>query len=153
VDTKVASALYIGGACTYVLNKNAVPPEFVLQDDVPEINESDQFDSNVSLILGTALLWACFNSSVSHLVPLSIKDRVMSAYSALPSQLQDGVNPVEWQLVIVSGDNENVSLTPVSREEATAMDAGGGMSGATSRDLLLSIASQLLDTNAHAEEL
>jgi hypothetical protein len=153
VDTKVASVLCIGGACTYVLKENAVPPEFVLQEVVPEINKSDQFDSNVSLVLGTALLWACFNSSVSHLVPLLIKDRVMSAYGALPSPLQDGVNPVEWRLIIVSGDNKNVSLTPVSREEATAMDARGGMSGAASRDLLLSIALQLWDTNAHVEEL
>jgi Transcriptional activator of glycolytic enzymes len=77
----------------------------------------------------------------------------MSAYGVLPSQLQDGVNPVEWRVIVVSGDNENVSLTPVSREEATAMDAGGGMSGAASRDLLLSITSQLRDTNAHVEEL
>jgi hypothetical protein len=95
VDTKVASVLGIGGACTYVLNENAVPPEFALQEVVPEINKSDQFDLNVSLVLGTALLWACFNSSVSHLVPLLIKDRVMSAYGALPSRLQDSVNPVE----------------------------------------------------------
>jgi hypothetical protein len=78
-----------------VLNENAVPPEFVLQEVVPEINESDQFDSNISLVLDTALLWACFYSSVSLLVPLAIKDRAMSAYGALPSRLQDGVNPVE----------------------------------------------------------
>jgi hypothetical protein len=32
------------------------------------------------------------------------------------------------------------------------MDARGGMSGAASRDLLLSIALQLRDTNAHVEE-
>jgi hypothetical protein len=46
-----------------------------------------------------------------------------------------------------------VSLTPVSREEAMAMDAGGGVSGAASRDLLLSIPSQLWVTNGHVEEL
>jgi hypothetical protein len=153
VNTKAASALCIGGACTYVLNENVVPSQFVLEHVVPEINGRDQFDSNVALVLGTALLWACFTASVSHFVPLSIKDRVMSAYGVLPSQLQDGVNPVERQLVIVSGDNENVSLTPVSREEATAMDAGGGGVSGASRDLLLAISLQLWDTNAHVEEL
>jgi hypothetical protein len=40
----------------------------------------------------------------------------------------------------------------VSREEATAAGGGGGLSGA-SRDLLLAIALQLQDTNAHVEEL
>jgi hypothetical protein len=151
VDTKVASVLCIGGACTYVLNEN-MPSEFDLQHVVPEINVSDQFDSHVALVLGTALLWGCFTATVTHLVPLFIKDRVTAAYSILPSRLEDGVNPVEQQLVVVTGDNENVSLTPVSREEATMMEAGGG-EGAATRDLLLAISLQLRDTNAYVEEL
>jgi hypothetical protein len=34
--------------------------------------------------------------------------------------LQEGVvNPVDWRLIVVTGDNENVSLTQVLTEEAT----------------------------------
>jgi hypothetical protein len=63
------------------LNENAAPSQFVLKHVVPDINESDQFDLNVALVLGMALLWGCLAASVSqHLVPLSIKDRVMSPY-------------------------------------------------------------------------
>jgi hypothetical protein len=73
VDTKVAACLCIGGACTYVLSK-AIPEQFVYHHVVPEIYA--QYGPPVTLVLGNALLWACFNASVSHLVPLFIKDRV-----------------------------------------------------------------------------
>jgi hypothetical protein len=75
-----------------------------------EINE--QFGPQVALVLGNALLCTCFTASVSHLVPLFIKDRVLSAYATAGPKEEP--NPVSRRLVVVTGDNENVSLTQVS---------------------------------------
>jgi hypothetical protein len=133
VDTKVAAALCIGGACTYMLDENAVLPQAVVNLVVPEIN--NQFGSQVALVLGTALLWCVFNSSLSHLVPIFIQDRVNASI-----ELPEGVNPVERRLLVVTGDNENISLTQVSQEEVTTrMETGGG----SSRDLLAALMSQI----------
>jgi Transcriptional activator of glycolytic enzymes len=143
VDTKVASALCIGGACTYILSE-VIPEHFIYTHVVPEINE--QYGQNVALVLGNAVLWACFNISVSHLVPLFIKDRVLLAYSM--AGLEEEPNPVARRLVVVTGDNETVSLTQVSREEATARQEGGG-----SRDQLVAIEAQLQQTEAHVQQL
>jgi hypothetical protein len=90
VDTKVTSALCIGGPCIYILSE-AVPETFVYHHVVPVI--FDQYGSNVALFLGNALLWACFNASVSHLVPLFIKDRVLLAY--VSDNLEEVTNPMQ----------------------------------------------------------
>jgi hypothetical protein len=121
----------------------AIPEHFVCHQVVPEIYE--RYGSQVALVLGNALLWACFTSSVTHYVPLFIKDRVLSAYAS--AGLEEEPNPVARRLVVVTGDNENVSLTPVSREDATARQEGGG-----SRDQLAAIEAQLQQTKAHVVE-
>jgi hypothetical protein len=78
VDTKVVASLCIGAACTYVLSQ-AILEQFVLTHVVPEIYV--QYGTGVALVLGNALLFACFTASFSHLVPLFIKDRVLLAYA------------------------------------------------------------------------
>jgi hypothetical protein len=149
VDTKVASAHCISGACTYVLNEN-VPSEFVLLHVVPDINK--QFRGHVALVLGRALLWCCFTPSLAHLVPLFIQDRVIQAYHHHPTQhLPEGVNPVDRRLVVITGDNENVSLTQVSPEEATERETGVGGS---SQDLLVALmSSQMRQHKSQLEQL
>jgi hypothetical protein len=144
VNTKVAASLCIGGACTYALSE-AIPEHFIYHQVVPEIYE--QYGSTVALVLGHLVLWACFTTSVYHLVLLFIKDRVLVAYAM--AGLEEEPNPVERHLVVVTGDNENVSLTKVSREEATARQEGGG----GSRDQLAAIEAQLRQNEAHIEEL
>jgi hypothetical protein len=145
VDTKVASVLCIVGPYIYILNE-AIPETFVYHHVVPEIYE--QYGSNVALVLGNVLLFTCFTASVSHLVPLFIKDRVLSAYAM--AGLQEEPNPVARRLVVATGDNENVSLPQESREEVTARQDGGAGS---SRDLLVALMAQLQQNEAHLEEL
>jgi hypothetical protein len=116
----VAASLCIGGACTYTLSK-VIPAQFIYHQVVPEIYE--QYGSTVALVLGNPVLWACFTASVSHLVPLCIKDRILGAYAV--AGLEEEPNQVEQRIVVVTGDSENVSLTKVSREEATARQEGG----------------------------
>jgi hypothetical protein len=128
----------------------AIPEQFVYTQVVPEIYA--QYGPGVALVLGNALLWACFNASVSHLVPLFIKDRVLSAYHAADG-LEEETNPVQRRLIIVTGDNENVSLTQVSREEATARQEDGGILAGSLRDLLMALMAQLRQNEAHLEEL
>jgi hypothetical protein len=71
---------------------------------------------------------------------LFIKDRrVLSAYAM--AGLEEEPNPVSRRLVLVTGDNENVSLTQVSREEVTARQ-DGGIAG-SSWDLLVALMAQL----------
>jgi hypothetical protein len=119
---------------------------FVYHQIVPEIYDQD--GPQVALVLGNPVLWACFTASVSHLVLLSIKDRVLGAYAV--AGLEEEPNPVERRLVVVTGDNENVSLTKVSREEATARQEHRG----GSRDQLVAIIeAQLRQTEAHIEQL
>jgi hypothetical protein len=124
VDTKIVASLCIGAACTYNLSE-AVAPQFILQHVAPEINT--QCGSQVALVLGAALMWGCFDASVSHLVPLFIKDRVVSAYAQ--AGLPEGYDLVQRCLVIVTGDNETVSLTQLSREEEATRHGGAGSRG------------------------
>jgi hypothetical protein len=69
-------------------------------------------------------------------VLLFIKDRVLSAYAT--AGLEEEPNPVSRRLVVVTGDNETVSLTQVSTEEVTARQEGRG-----ARDQLAAIEVQL----------
>jgi hypothetical protein len=146
VNTKVASALCIGGPCIYILSE-AIPETFVYTHVVPEIYV--QYGLGEALVLGNALVFACFTASLSHLVPLFIKDRVLAAYAS--AGLEEEPNPVSRRLVIVTGDNKSVSLTVVSREEATAKQ-DGGIAG-SSRDLLVALMAQLRQNEAHLEDL
>jgi hypothetical protein len=58
---------------------------------------------------------------------------------------------VQRRLIIVAGDNENMLLTQVSREEATARQ-DGGVAG-SSRDPLITLMAQLRQNEVHLEEL
>jgi hypothetical protein len=123
IDTKVASALCIGGACTYVLNEAVVSPQHVLHCVIPAINEN--YATQVALVLGmAALLWCICSPLLAHLVPIYIKDRVNASI-----ELPEGVNPVERCFVVVTGDNDNMSLTQVSPEEEATMVAQGTGTG------------------------
>jgi hypothetical protein len=79
-----------------------IPETFVYTHVVPEIYA--QYGPGVALVLGNALLFACFTASLSHLVPLFIKDRVLAAYAL--AGLEEEPNPVSRRLVVVTGDNE-----------------------------------------------
>jgi hypothetical protein len=127
----------------------AIPETFVYTHVVPERIYA-QYGPGVALVLGNALLFACFTASLSHLVPLFIKDRVLAAYAS--AGLEEEPNPVSRRLVVVTGDNESISLTVVSREEATTRQDGGGIAG-SSRDLLIALMVQLQQNEAHLEEL
>jgi hypothetical protein len=101
---------------------------------------------NVALVLRTALLWCICSPSLSHLVPLYISDRVIQAYyHHLPTHLPEGENPVEQSLIVVAGDNYNVSITQVSREEVTVRQEGIG-TGA--QDLLIAFLMAQMQENA-----
>jgi hypothetical protein len=111
VDTKVAASLCIRGPCIYILSE-AIPESLVYYHVVPEIYE--QFGPQVALVLGNALLFTCFTASVSHLVPLFIKDRVLLAYAA--AGLEEEPNPVSRRLVL-SLETMRMCLSPKCQEK------------------------------------
>jgi len=69
----------------------------------PKISEyfGDEEGSAVVAVLGTALLWACFDPHVQDRVPQYIQDRVRTEYDAIrPEAFGDG-NPVEKLRLVV----------------------------------------------------
>jgi hypothetical protein len=94
-DGKVAGLLCIGGPIKYYVNlKCCVTKAWILQHVVPNI--SDQFDSRVAEVLGTALLWATFDSDASANVPIQIQERIHTAYTdEIRGTLQENENPVQ----------------------------------------------------------
>jgi hypothetical protein len=150
VDTKVAVSLCTGGTCSYNLSE-AIPHQFILEHVAPEIN--NQYGSQVALVLGAPLMWVCFDASVSHLVPLFIKDRVLSAYAQVG--LPEGYDLVQRRLVIVTGDNENVSLTQLTREEEATRrrGEGGGALAGTARNMIAALMSQMRQYETQMEQM
>jgi hypothetical protein len=134
----------------------AIPHQLILQHAAPEI--TTQYGSQVALVLGAALMWGCFDASVSHLVPLFIKDRVLMAYAQ--AGLPEGYDLVQRRLVIVTGDNENISLTQLSREEeATRREEGEGLSSlgplaaGSSRDMIAALMLQMHQFEMQMEQM
>ena len=113
IDTKVAAALCVGGACKYVLKPDTnIATLWMLQEVVPGIASAFPPDNNVATVLATAVLWACFDQQVRARVPQFIKDRVDESYAAI-RVLEPGVNPVFKQRVEVFRMNERVSVRPL----------------------------------------
>jgi hypothetical protein len=90
----------------------AIPEQFVYTHFVPEIHV--QYGPAVALVLGNALLFACFTASLSHLVPLFIKDRVLSAYAAASLEEEQTQSPEGW---LLSLETMRMCLSPKCQEK------------------------------------
>ena len=94
-DVNCASRLCFKGVCKYKIKDDAgVCEEWLCQFVAPRI--STTFGNKVGSILGTCLLWACFNETVAERVHPTMRNRICGAFISLERQgYIDGVNPVE----------------------------------------------------------
>ena len=110
-DAKVASFLCVGGPCKYCIKPNSpVTEDWILEHVVPCIANST-YGVAIAKLLGKSLLWAIF-SDKSHWVPQFIVDRAKAAYNNLFDE-EATVNPIEKQLLVVTGDDAVLTIAPI----------------------------------------
>ena len=82
-DAKVAGKLCLGGPIKYVLRltNSGISDDWILEHVVPNIMR--RFPCQVGLVLGQALLWACFEQGAAGTLPGLIFDRVHVAYDLI----------------------------------------------------------------------
>ena len=74
-DAKVAAILCIGGAVKYSVRTGTnINSDFILTHVCPNIKNT--FPREVSLVLGTALLWEFYDDGISQIFPQDIVDAV-----------------------------------------------------------------------------
>jgi hypothetical protein len=96
IDAKVADALCPGGSIKYKLRPDSgVNDDWIYQYVVPETRAYYGEYSTVAKVLGTALLWACFEPTMEPRVPPILWNDVRNAYAMVPNRLEDGINPVK----------------------------------------------------------
>jgi len=131
-DARVCALLCVDGPIKYaVKNGCGVSALFIHEHVCPKMSEffGDGEGSWVAEILGTALLWACFDPQMQARVPSFIVDRVKAEYGVIrPEAFRDDVNPVEKLRLSVFRVGESVvidELPPVGGDDG----AGGGGGG------------------------
>lgn len=110
-DARVAVALCKGGVIHYnVKADSGITEDWILAHVVPNI--MTLFERPVSLVLGRALLWRCFDETESIIVPDTIRNRVRAAYNDLGDtcQLMADENPIEKISIIVTGNDAQVFI-------------------------------------------
>jgi hypothetical protein len=110
-DAKVAGKLCIGGPVKYVLRLNSgISDDWILEHVVPNIMR--RFPRQVGLVLGRALLWACFEQGAAGTLPAMIFDRVHHAYGLI-RQFAVGENPVIKVPLIIAGDEDELTIDKI----------------------------------------
>jgi len=135
-DAKVCGLLCVDGPIKYALKNGCGVSTLFLHEHVcPKISEyfgDEEEGSAVVAVLGTALLWACFDPQVQDRVPQYIQDRVKTEYDAIrPEAFGDG-NPVEKLRLVIFRAGENLlidELPPLDNNED-----GGGRNGRVNED-------------------
>ena len=94
-DINCAARLCFDGVCKYKIKEDAgVSDKWLCQNVTPHIQS--MFGEKVTAILGTSLLWACFNETIAERVHPSIRNRICGAFISLQQEgCTNGVNPVE----------------------------------------------------------
>ena len=130
--TKVCSLLCVDGPIKYCLKNGCGVSTLFLHEHVcPKISEffGDE-GSGAASILGTALLWACFDPHMQDRVPQFIQDRVKTEYDVIrPEAFGDG-NPVEKLRLVVFRAGETLLIDELPPDEQD--DNGGGDDAGTS---------------------
>ena len=115
-DIKVAQMLCVGGACKYVITRESgVSNEFVFEFVVPNIKK--RFNADVTLILGTALLYLIFEDE-HRVVPRVLRERVLQALHTVSRTPRE--NPVKRIPVVCTGNDGEVYIDEILSEAAQA---------------------------------
>lgn len=146
-DAKVAAALCVGGPCKYELVEGSGVTEAWLRVAVvPNIIAKDGITDRVALVLALPLLWAAMSPEMENRMPATTRNRIQAAYGLIRT-LEEGVNPVQKRLLIVSGGNARVHIT-VAPGVGGNNGAGGGNAGQYGEGGLMALSARV-----HAVEL
>jgi len=133
-DARVCGLLCVDGPIKYSLKTGCgVSAQFLHEHVCPKMSQffGDE-GSSVIEVLGTALLWACFDPQMQAKVPPFILDRVKTEYGVVrPEAFRDDANPVEKVRLCIFRVGESLvidELLPPSMGEdgANEDDAPGG---------------------------
>jgi hypothetical protein len=116
LDARAAAALCIGGPIKYEAQKEAGLDDcWVLTYVAPRLSESLE-DQKAAVVLGKALLWACFDTSVSENVPPQVIKRVLLKYEHL-RRLVPTENPVRRIPLVVCGHEGQLVIDELLDDE------------------------------------
>ena len=80
-DAKVAAALYIGGACKYVLKENCgIADDWLLEYHIVT-DILSQYQRGLVLTLARPLLWAAFEPDLQGYLPVAMTASIKNAYA------------------------------------------------------------------------
>ena len=114
-DLKVAQMLCIGGPCKYVVkSESGVNDAFIFEFVVPNIRK--RFDDDVTLILGTVLLYMIYQDEDNQ-IPNFIKKRVLDAMPTVSRTPNE--NPVRRIPVVCTGNDGEVYIDEILSAEET----------------------------------
>ena len=139
-DAKVAAILAIGGAIKYKTKRDSnISGDFILENVVPRTYTLK--NRNVSLILGTALLWAVFDHDMSKILNASYVQQVINAYDSIGGTLPPGENPVSKIPLQINGHGGSLYITEVVNVDDTSdsINNNNSLSGGEIRALLSQI--------------
>jgi len=154
VDAWVCETLCVGGACAYIVRDNCVTDQWIMETVCPNILAN--YGAPIAAILGKALLWLIF-SDKSAWVPPNIVTAVRNAYNLVPTRLDDGENPIEKRLIVVSEAGGSFNLTILDHDLANQVQQqqGGGGAGAAPqhiRTMLLALTQQMMNLQQQVNE-
>ena len=65
------------------------------------------------MVLGRALLWACFDGEVKEILPPALSNRIIMAYAAI-IRLPEDENPMTKKvLLVVTGDDDQLNIEEI----------------------------------------
>ena len=153
MDAKVTNVLCIGGACKYQVHEGSdINSAFILDHVVPGIYT--RFPKDVSIILGTALLWLIFSEHADK-VPNTIRNRVQLMYNNYRNPVFEETNPVKRLPIIITGNEGQVYMDEIDIGEGSSGDnqSGTTIADRPMREQQLAIYSQLKLMNNTINEL
>ena len=128
-NAKVCSLLCVDGPIKYALKNGCGVSNLFLHEHVcPKISEffGDEAGGRIAEVLGTALLWACFEPTMEDRVPQFILDRVKSEYSVIRPEAFDDVNPVEKIRLVIYRAGETLLIDELPPDDHFTGHGNGG---------------------------
>jgi hypothetical protein len=133
-DAKVAAVLCPGGPVKYKVRTDAnIDFRYILRCVVPKI--AAKVGDDVAIVLGKALMWGAFTQPVDSddeaIMPNWLANRIRDKYRQLiQNDLAPGINPIEKVTYIVTGNEGQVFLDEIPREEQEGPNPGANSVGA-----------------------
>ena len=158
-DAKVAAVLCVGGPVKYKLKPGSnVTTLFLTETVAPGIDAYFTDESNkISEVLAKALLWACHEPSLEHMVSDTVRNRVRAGYNLIRGEHPADYNPVEKVHLQVYRIENTVHIDELVGPSDTAESNDAGLNAAQAqqahREQMTAVLLQLHRINQRQGEL